>query len=36
MSVDGRFNGTDCMPVTGKDGKTIWIFKPEDLREVVP
>lgn len=36
MSVDGRFNGTDCMSVTWKDGKTIWIFKPEDLREVVP
>lgn len=36
MSISGRFNGTDCMSVTGKDGKTIWIFKPEDLREVVP
>ena len=36
MSVDGRFNSTDCLPVTGKDGKTHWIFKLEDLREVVP
>lgn len=36
MSVNGRFNNTDCLPVTGKDGKTQWIFKLEDLREVVP
>lgn len=36
MSVNGRFNSTDCLPVTGKDGKTQWIFKLEDLREVVP
>ena len=34
MSVNGRFNNTDCLPVTGKDGKTQWIFKLEDLREV--
>lgn len=31
-----NFNGADCLPVTGKDGKTVWIFKLEDLREVVP
>lgn len=36
MSVNGRFNNTDCLPVTGKDGKTQWIFKLEDLKEVVP
>lgn len=36
MSVNGRFNSTDCLPVTGKDGKTQWVFKLEDLREVVP
>lgn len=36
MSTTGRFNGTDCLPVTGKDGKTQWIFKLEDLKEVVP
>lgn len=36
MSVNGRFNNTDCLPVTGKDGKTQWIFKLEDFREVVP
>lgn len=36
MSVNGRFNNTDCLPVIGKDGKTQWIFKLEDLREVVP
>lgn len=35
MSVNGRFMSTDCLPVTGKDGKTVWIFKLEDLREVV-
>lgn len=35
VSVNGRFNGTDCLPVTGKDGKTVWIFKLEDLKEVV-
>lgn len=36
MSMNGKFNGTDCLPVTGKDGKTQWIFKLEDLKEVVP
>lgn len=36
MSVNGRFNNTDCLQVTGKDGKTQWIFKLEDLREAVP
>lgn len=36
MGTTGRFNGTDCLPVTGKDGKTQWIFKLEDLKEVVP
>ena len=36
MSVNGRFNNTDCLPVTGKDGKTQRIFKLEDLKEVVP
>lgn len=36
MSVNGRFNNTDCLPVTGKDGKIQWIFKLEDLKEVVP
>lgn len=36
MSVEGKFNGTDCLPVTGKDGKIRWIFKLEDLKEVVP
>lgn len=36
MSTTGRFNGTDCLPVTGKGGKTQWIFKLEDLKEVVP
>lgn len=36
MSMDGKFNCTDCLPVTGKDGKTQWIFKLEDLKEVVP
>lgn len=35
MGVNGRFMSTDCLPVTGKDGKTVWIFKLEDLREVV-
>ena len=35
VSINGRFNGTDCLPVTGKDGKTVWIFKLEDLKEVV-
>lgn len=35
VSVNGRFNGTDCLPVTGKDGKIVWIFKLEDLKEVV-
>lgn len=34
--MSGRFNNTDCLPVTGKGGKTQWIFKLEDLREVVP
>lgn len=36
MSIHGKFNNTDCLPVTGKDGKTQWIFKLEDLKEVVP
>lgn len=36
MSIHGKFNSTDCLPVTGKDGKTQWIFKLEDLKEVVP
>lgn len=36
MSVNGRFNNTDCLPVIGKDGKTQWIFKLEDLKEIVP
>ena len=36
MSMNGKFNGTDCLPVIGKDGKTQWIFKLEDLKEVVP
>lgn len=35
VSMGGRFNNTDCLPVTGKDGKTVWIFKLEDLKEVV-
>lgn len=35
MGINGRFMSTDCLPVTGKDGKTVWIFKLEDLREVV-
>ena len=35
MSMNGKFNGTDCLPVIGKDGKTQWIFKLEDLKEVV-
>lgn len=35
VSTYGRFNGIDCLPVTGKDGKTVWIFKLEDLKEVV-
>lgn len=35
VSIGGRFNNTDCLPVTGKDGKTVWIFKLEDLKEVV-
>lgn len=35
MSMNGKFNGTDCLPVTGNDGKT-QIFKLEDLKEVVP
>ena len=35
MSIHGKFNSTDCLPVTGKDGKTQWIFKLEDLKEVV-
>lgn len=34
--TDGRFGDTGCLPVSGNDGKTVWIFKPEDLREVVP
>lgn len=36
MSMNGKFNGTDCLPVIRKDGKTQWIFKLEDLKEVVP
>lgn len=36
MALNGKFGDVDCLPVTGKDGKTIWIFKLEDLREVVP
>ncbi len=35
MGVNGRFMSTDCLPVTGKDGKTVWIFKLDDLKEVV-
>lgn len=35
VSIGGRFNNTDCLPVTGKDGKTVWVFKLEDLKEVV-
>ena len=35
VSTGGRFNNTGCLPVTGKDGKTVWIFKLEDLKEVV-
>ena len=36
MSICGKFNSTDCLPVTGKDGKTQWVFKLEALKEVVP
>ena len=33
--MSGRFNNTDCLPVTGKGGKTQWIFKLEDLEDVI-
>lgn len=37
MALDGRFGSTDCLGVEDpKTGKTVWIFKPEDLQEVVP
>lgn len=36
MAHNDKFGDTSCMGVTGKDGKVVWIFKWEDLREVVP